>query len=83
MKKKLQEAGILNVYACTAYPEQNDEFLNTGSADFHARLGFEKIGTFHNCGYKFNRWYSMIWMEKIIGKHQTNQKPKLMRNILE
>ena len=21
------------------------------------------------CGYKFGRWYSMIWMEKIIGKH--------------
>ena len=26
-------------------------------------------GTFHKCGRKFNRWYNMIWMEKIIGTH--------------
>ncbi|RAZ94027.1 GNAT family N-acetyltransferase, partial [Klebsiella oxytoca] len=28
-----------------------------------------KVGTFHKCGYKFGRWYHMIWMEKIIGEH--------------
>ncbi len=83
LEKKLQETGILNVYACIAYPERNDEFLSTGSADSHARLGFERVGTFRNCGYKFNRWYSMIWMEKIIGNHEINQKPRLMRNVPE
>ncbi|MBR2880342.1 MAG: zinc ribbon domain-containing protein, partial [Oscillospiraceae bacterium] len=25
--------------------------------------------TCQNCGYKFERWYNMIWMEKIIGDH--------------
>ncbi len=25
---------------------------------------------FHKCGHKFGRWYNMIWMEKIIGKHE-------------
>ena len=33
------------------------------------------IGTFHNCGYKFGRWYDMVWMEKIIGEHRPDQPP--------
>lgn len=66
---KLREMGILNLYACIGYPEVNDEYLTTNSADFHAHMGFVKVGEFHKCGYKFGRWYNMIWMEKIIGKH--------------
>ena len=27
------------------------------------------------CGYKFNRWYDMVWMEKFIGEHLENQLP--------
>jgi hypothetical protein len=30
------------------------------------------IGEFHRCGYKFGRWYNMIWMEKIIGEHHSD-----------
>ena len=30
-------------------------------------------GTFHNCGYKFDRWYDMVWMEKIIGEPHAGQ----------
>ena len=29
----------------------------------------ENVGRFHLCGYKFGRWYNMIWMEKMIGEH--------------
>ncbi len=36
-------------------------------------LGSGFCGTFENCGYKFNRWYDMIWMEKIIGEHTSDQ----------
>ena len=36
-------------------------------------LGFTLAGTFHNCGYKFGRWYDMIWMEKVIGEHRPDQ----------
>lgn len=25
-------------------------------------------------GYKFNTWYDMIWMEKMIEKHKPNQE---------
>lgn len=75
LEKALHDMGILNLYACIGYPEHNDEYLTTNSADFHAHLGFIKVGEFHNCGYKFNRWYNMIWMEKTIGEHDAEQPP--------
>ena len=38
-------------------------------------LGYAYVGTFSKCGYKFHRWYDMIWMEKHIGEHLENQPP--------
>lgn len=73
LEKDLRNMGILNLYACIGFPQKNDEYLTTNSADFHAHLGFAKVGEFHNCGYKFGHWYNMIWMEKIIGEHQKKQ----------
>lgn len=75
LENTLHNMGILNLYACIGYPETNDEYLTTNSTDFHSHLGFVKVGEFHKCGYKFNRWYNMIWMEKIIGGHDSNQMP--------
>ena len=75
LEKALREMGIRNLYACIGYPERDDEYLTANSAGFHAHLGFVKVGEFHKCGYKFNRWYNMIWMEKIIGKHHAEQAP--------
>jgi len=73
LEAALKEMGILNLYACIGYPEMEDEYLNRNSAQFHEHLGFAKIGEFHQCGYKFGRWYNMIWMEKIIGEHKADQ----------
>ena len=75
LEAALKEMGILNLYACIGYPDTEDEYLTRNSADFHKHLGFEKVGEFHKCGYKFDRWYSMIWMEKIIGEHKDQQPP--------
>ena len=69
MEQRLKEMGILNLYACIAYPEVEDEYLDKNSVLFHEHLGYVKVGEFHKCGYKFGRWYNMIWMEKIIGEH--------------
>lgn len=73
LENRLKKMGILNLYACIGYPQIEDEYLNKNSAEFHEHLGFTVVGRFHKCGYKFNRWYDMIWMEKIIGEHQENQ----------
>lgn len=75
LEEKLQRMGILNLYACIGYPHRDDEYLTTNSADFHAHMGYAKVGEFHQCGYKFDRWYDMIWMEKFIGEHEIKQPP--------
>ena len=69
LEKRLKEMGKRNLYACIGYPEVEDEYLTKNSAQFHEHLGFTLAGRFHKCGYKFNRWYDMIWMEKLIGEH--------------
>ena len=69
LESALFDMGMTNLYACIGYPEKEDEYLTRNSAGFHAHIGYTKVGEFHDCGYKFNRWYHMIWMEKIIGKH--------------
>ncbi len=75
LETRLKDMGILNLYACIALPQEEDEYLTRNSADFHAHLGYRTIGTFQKCGYKFGRWYDMIWMEKIIGEHLDKQPP--------
>lgn len=72
LETALKKAGILYLYACIADPVTEDEYLTRNSEHFHSHLGYTMVGQFHNCGYKFNRWYNMIWMEKIIGEHQKN-----------
>ena len=69
LEERLRAMGILNMYACIGYPEKEDEYLTKNSAEFHEHLGYTKVGEFHKCGRKFNRWYNMIWMEKFIGEH--------------
>lgn len=75
LEEKLKDMGILNLYACIGYPRKKDEYLDKNSAEFHAHMGFIKVGEFHQCGYKFGHWYDMIWMEKIIGEHHSQQIP--------
>lgn len=71
----LREQGILNLNACIAYPRPEDEHLTTDSVKFHERLGYRMVGEFEKCGYKFSRWYNMVWMEKHIGEHLEEQPP--------
>lgn len=72
----LAKQNITNVNACIAYPSQDhDPHLSKNSVLFHDHLGYQLVGQFHNCAYKFNRWYDMVWMEKVIGLHQPKQPP--------
>ena len=70
LEKRLKIKGIKNIYACIASPIKVDKYLNNNSEEFHNHMGYKKIGTFTQCGYKFNTWYNMIWMEKMIGNHE-------------
>lgn len=70
LERRLRERGFLNMYACIACAGAGaDEFLPAGSVGFHEAMGFNLCGHFHKCGYKFGRWYDVVWMEKMIGGH--------------
>lgn len=70
LEKALAHQHILNLNACIGYTETEDEYLTKDSVRFHEHLGYRFVGEFHKCGYKFNRWYNMVWMEKHIGEHK-------------
>ena len=67
--------GILNCNACIAVPAVEDETLTLASFRFHQRMGYQLVGQFHQVGYKFGRWYHMVWMEKALGPHSTPPAP--------
>lgn len=81
LEKALGLQNILNLNACIGYPEVEDEYLTKNSAQFHRHLGYRLVGEFYKCGYKFGRWYNMVWMEKLIGEHGDN--PPAIRKFCE
>ncbi|MGM9803466.1 MAG: GNAT family N-acetyltransferase [Muribaculaceae bacterium] len=75
LEAQLKKQGILNMNACISFTDcANDPLLPLHSVDFHRSMGFVTVAHFHQCGLKFNRWYDMIWMEKLIGPHTQNHK---------
>ena len=70
LEKVSKAQNILNLNACIGYPEVEDEYLTKNSVQFHGHMGYRMVGEFHKCGYKFGRWYSMVWMEKMLGEHK-------------
>ena len=69
LEERLKPMGILNANACISWIDKPDEYLTHDSPLFHTKCGYTKVAHFHQCGYKFNRWYDMIWMEKMLGEH--------------
>lgn len=66
---------ILNLNACIATPETEDEYLTRNSIQFHEHFGYRLVGEFRCCGYKFSRWYHMVWMEKHLAPHPQSPLP--------
>lgn len=71
LERALRAMGVLNINACIAVPRTADDpYLTDGSLAFHKRLGYQMVGTFHQSGCKFGRWYDVAWMEKLLGEHE-------------
>ncbi len=66
LERIMPSIGVKNMNACIAYAPVEDEHLNNLSETFHAKLGYTKVAHFHKCGFKFGKYYDMIWMEKIL-----------------
>ncbi len=71
----LRHQGVLNVNACIAAPTSPDEYLDDSSIRFHEARGYRLVGAFRACGFKFGRWYDMVWMEKMLGEHGEEPLP--------
>ena len=55
----------------------DDEFLTNASLKFHESLGFNVVGKMCKCGFKFNRWYDMLILEKVLAERIEKPKPIL------
>ena len=75
LETALRLQNILNANACITYTEHDCEYLTKNSMLFHEKLGYRLVGRFTECGYKFGRWFDMIWMEKHIGEHAPAPSP--------
>lgn len=77
LERILKMQHVINVNAAIAYKEEEDEYLTHRSREFHEHMGYTLAGEFNKCGYKFGRWYNMVWMEKMLGEHLDNP-PKVI-----
>ncbi len=59
LEEKLKVKGIRNLYAIVMYP-------GYGSVEFHERMGYRLVGKLTNCGEKFGKLWSVVYMEKFL-----------------
>ena len=76
LEKYLVRQNVNVLYACITETErQDDPRLTDGSIRFHEKMGYVTVGRHNLCGYKFDKWYSVIWMEKVIADRQERPEP--------
>ena len=68
IEEKLKEQGIVNMMAAVAYVEKEDEYLTQDSYKFHIKNGYIKVGQMKKVGKKFDRWYDLLWLQKVIAE---------------
>ena len=78
LEKLLLRQNIYVLYACITSTERTDDpYLNDDSIRFHQKMGYTTVGAFHQCGYKFGRWYDVTWMEKSLAARPDDPPPFL------
>lgn len=66
LEKRLKEQGIVNILAGVAFAQNEDEYITHDSYKFHMKLGYEKVAQLKKVGKKFDRWYDILWMQKVL-----------------
>lgn len=61
LERLLRAQGVASVFACIA---AGHELEQSASILFHSKRGFVEAGRWLGCGFKFNRWYDALWMQK-------------------
>lgn len=60
----LRQQGVQQLYVCITTVSHPDPYVTSASIDAHRHLGFEQVGRFDACGWKFGRWYDVTWLRK-------------------
>ena len=74
LERILKMQNITNLYAAVSYRENEDETISHASPRFHIAAGFHQAAHFKKCGYKFDRWYDIVWYEKYIDGHSDHPR---------
>lgn len=73
LEQILKEQGVVKEIALVTPPD--DEFgTRYNSMHFHEKMGYRLVGKIEPCGFKFNRWFNTIIMDKIINEPTENMK---------
>lgn len=64
----LKQQGFMKAYACITASNQ-------ASIKMHEHFDFKQIGYFKEAGYKLNKWWDVVWLEKTIQPLQNPPKP--------
>lgn len=72
LERLLAAQNILNIYAVISSAEKEDEYLTFDSIRFHQKMDYKEVSHWHKCGFKFQRWYDIVIMEKMLGDHTSN-----------
>ena len=75
LEAALRAMGVRRLYTSIAVPDEPDAQLTLDSVHFHAAMGYHTVGEFHHCGWKFGRWYSTVWMEKVLDPDTSAPSP--------
>ena len=68
LEEILRELGYQVLIAKVAFCDRDDDpYLSRDSIQFHTRCGYRNVGAVEHCGYKFGRWYGLMFMQKDIG----------------
>jgi L-amino acid N-acyltransferase YncA len=62
---RAERAGIRKMIAVIG------DSANAGSIGVHRSIDFTHAGVVSSCGWKFNRWLDMVFMEKVLGAGDT------------
>lgn len=69
LEKRLSEKGIVNACAyITSSADKSDDKIDGVSRKFHESMGYKFVGEYEHVGYKFDKWYGLICMQKTIGE---------------
>lgn len=66
LEERLKAMGVINLIASITWTDTPDEYLTHNSPEFHRHLGFTQVAHLHRVGYKFGKWYDLLFFEKLL-----------------